>query len=313
MATFCNIDLSDGAALAPMAGFTDDIFRMLCAEHGAIFTVSEMVSVRAVTLGDKKSHTLCENRSSLRPYGIQLFGSRAEDFAVAAQRLLCHKPDFYDINCGCPAPKITGPGGGSALLRSPELVGDIVRAVLCAGLPVSVKLRTGIEGENLAVAAALAAQQAGASLVTVHGRYQKQGYRPPVDYTIAAEVKKALSVPMLYNGDVCDAQSAISAKKLTGADGVMVGRAALGNPFVFDTIKNGTPASDVTTHADMMLRHATLIDAHSGTNGIRAFRGHISHYIKGYRGASALRKKAVSVCTLDDVKVIVRELQVAGH
>ncbi len=289
-----------------MAGFTDDIFRSLCEEQGALFTVSEMISARAVSLGDKKSDTLAENYSKLSPYGIQLFGTRPEDFAVAAERLLRFNPDFYDINCGCPAPKITGPGGGSSLLKTPDVIYEIVKAVksVC-DIPVSVKLRTGIDGENKAVSAALAAEKAGAGLITVHGRYQKQGYRPPVDYIIAAEVKAAVSVPVLYNGDVHDRESMLKARAQSGADGVMIGRASLGNPFVFKEINDGESVSQ-TDKIEMLLRHAKLVEERFGFNGIRGFRTHLTHYIKGFRNATTVRRQAVNVCSYDDIEKVVR-------
>ncbi len=308
MSLFCGVNLSEGAILAPMAGFTDDIFRSLCAENGAIITVSEMVSVRAVTLGDKKSNELCKNHSKLSPFGIQLFGSRPEDFKVAADRLMQFKPDFYDINCGCPAPKITGSGGGSSLLKTPELIGDIVSAVISSSaIPVSVKLRTGINGEPAAVAAAKIAQQGGASLVTVHGRYQQQGYRPPVDYKIAAQVKKSISVPMIYNGDVRDLTTAKYAIEQTGADGVMIGRASFGNPFVFKLYSDNHKI-ELTDRVNMLLRHANMIYDRHGKNGLIGFRTHITHYIKGFRNAASLRREAVNVSTLDDVKFIAEQL-----
>ncbi len=308
MSFFCSANLSDGAVLAPMAGFTDDVFRSLCAENGAIITISEMVSARAVTLGDLKSNELCRNYSGLSPYGIQLFGSRPEDFKIASERLMQFSPDFYDINCGCPAPKITGSGGGSSLLRNPGLIGEIVSVVKSTSkLPVSVKLRTGIEGEPAAIAAAVSAEKAGASLITVHGRYQRQGYRPPVDYNIAAEVKKNILIPMLYNGDIKDAKTARLAIEKTGADGVMIGRASMGNPFVFRLSPNGEQAP-LTERVDMLLRHASLIFDRYGKNGLVAFRTHITHYIKGFRDAASLRKEAVNVSSMDDIKYIVDRL-----
>ncbi len=302
MATFCGINLAGGAVLSPMAGFTDDIFRLLCSEQGAIYTVSEMVSARAVALGDKKSHALCENRSHLSPYGIQLFGSRACDFAVASEKLMQYNPDFFDINCGCPAPKIFGSGSGSALLRTPEVIGEIVDAVKKAsGLPVSVKLRTGIEGEPAAIAAAVVSEQAGASLVAVHGRCQKQAYRPPVDFVIAGQVKQALSIPVLFNGDISDEISYKNSLLTTLVDGVMIGRATLGNPFVFREI-NGGEKSSLTERVNMMLRHANMIFGRYGDGGVVAFRTHLTHYIKGFNGAAALRRRAVSVNNRDDVR-----------
>ncbi len=308
MPLFCGVELSSGAILAPMAGFTDDIFRCLSVEQGAIITISEMVSARAVTLGDTKSGELCNNYSSLSPFGIQLFGSRPEDFSIASSKLMQYRPDFFDINCGCPAPKITGSGGGSSLLKNPELIGEIVASVKAAtGIAVSIKLRTGIEGEPAAVKAAICGVQGGAELVTVHGRYQRQGYRPPVDYDIAAEVKKNIKVPMIFNGDVSDINSANLALKKSNADGVMIGRAALGNPFIFSMHSESVPCS-MTDRVNMLMRHAELINDRYGTNGLIAFRTHITHYIKGFRNAASMRREAVKVTVLDDVRSIANRL-----
>ncbi len=310
MSLFCGVNLSDGAVLAPMAGFSDDIFRSLSAENGAIITVSEMVSAKAVTLGDLKSNELCRNYSELSPFGIQLFGANPEDFKVASEKLMKFKPDFYDVNCGCPAPKITGSGGGSSLLRTPERIGEIVSAVIeSVGLPVSVKLRTGIDGENAAVPAAISAVEGGASLITVHGRYQRQGYRPPVDHVIAAEVKSKISVPMLFNGDIKDVKSAEEALARTGADGVMIGRAALGNPYIFNLFREPYQPSS-TDKVNMLLRHAEMIYDRYGNRGLIGFRTHITHYIKGFRDAAALRREAVSISSLDDVKSMAERLSV---
>ncbi len=304
MAVFCGIELSKGAVLSPMAGFTDDIFRSLCAEQGAIYTVSEMVSARAVTLGDNKTQALCENHSGLSPYGIQLFGNRPCDFAVASEKLMKYKPDFFDVNCGCPAPKITSGGAGSSLLKTPEIIGEIVTAIKkSVDLPVTVKLRTGIDGEPSAVAAALIAEQAGASLLAVHGRYQRQGYRPPVDHTIAKLVKQAVNIPVLYNGDVVDRDSMSTALSSTQADGILIGRAALGNPFVFREIVTGEKAS-LTNRVNMMCRHAEAIFERNTPGGIISFRTHLTHYIKGFRNAATLRRSAVNVKTVEDVQTL---------
>ncbi|MEG0803662.1 MAG: tRNA dihydrouridine synthase DusB, partial [Pygmaiobacter sp.] len=235
------VDFSNlcGAAFAPMAGLSDVSARNIMAEYGAAFTVSEMVSAKALTYGDRKTGALLARGEGIAPYGIQIFGSDPETMAAGAELALKYEPDFIDLNMGCPAPKITSGGAGSALLRDPSLCGAIAAAVVRAvPLPVTVKLRRGWDaGTVTCVEVAKRCEDAGVALLTVHGRTREEMYTPPIDTAAIAAVKAAVRIPVLGNGDIL---SAADAKKLmdeTGCDSVMIGRGALGNPWLFSEIR----------------------------------------------------------------------------
>ena len=229
-----NIIITGFAALSPMAGVADRAMREICREYGAAFTVGELTSSRGITLNDKKSAKLLSCSDKERPFASQLFGNDPEIMAAAAIRALEFNPDFIDINMGCPAPKVAGNGGGSALMRDPRLAEKIVRAVVTAvNVPVTVKMRTGFDKDSInAPELAKRCENAGAAAITVHGRTRAQMYAPPVDLNTIAAVKKAVKIPVIGNGDVTDGKSAKYMYEATGCDFVSVGRAAQGNPFV---------------------------------------------------------------------------------
>jgi nifR3 family TIM-barrel protein len=233
------LNIHNKAVLAPMAGFCDIVMRKAADEFDAGFTISEMVSARALYFGDKKSHELMETFDHKSPYGVQLFGFEPNDFVSATKHVLDHKPDFIDINMGCPAPKIVNNGSGSALMKTPEIAEEIIRHVCHATLlPVTVKMRLGWDEESInAVEFAKMAEQAGACAVTVHGRTRKQQYSGHADWEKIAKVKQVVSIRVIANGDVVDAQSAREILRVTDADGIAVGRGALGNPWLFEEIK----------------------------------------------------------------------------
>ena len=233
-----NLKINGYASLAPMAGVADRAMREICREHGAAYTVGELVSAKGISLGDKKSASLLTVGENERPAGVQLFGKEPETVAAAAVSALAFKPDFIDINMGCPAPKVVGNGGGSALMRDIKTAAEIVRAAVNAvDIPVTVKIRTGWDKNSInAAELAKRCEDAGAAMITVHGRTREQMYAPGVDYKTIAEVKKAVSVPVVANGDVTDGESAKYMYSATGCDFVAVGRAAQGNPFVFEEI-----------------------------------------------------------------------------
>ena len=227
--------------LAPMAGFTDMTYRALCRMQGCDFTFTEMVSAKGLSFGGKSAELL-ETAPEERPCGIQLFGREPEIMADMAKRLCDEYRDaaaMLDINMGCPAPKITGNGEGSALMREPLQAAKVIEAVAKASsLPVSVKFRTGWDGASRNyLEFAKMAEQSGASMVTVHGRTREQMYSGIADWDAIAEVKAALAIPVIGNGDVTDAASALRLKAHTGCDGIMIGRGALGNPFIFPEVK----------------------------------------------------------------------------
>ncbi len=292
--------------LAPMAGITDHTFRLLCREMGADYTVSEMISAKALCYRDLKTATLAQIRKDEGPTALQIFGSEPQIMAEAAGMLEENsytgcisevKPIAIDINMGCPMRKITGNGEGSALMKNPERIYDIVRAVSSAiKLPVTVKIRTGWDSEHVnAVECALAAEEGGATAIAVHGRTREQLYRPPVDRGTIAAVKKSVGIPVIANGGIA---SGIDARKMlaeTGCDGLMIGQAAEGNPWIFAEISaalKGLPYTPPTAEERLTMgeRHVRLLTADKGERtGVREARRPLAHYSHGMKGAAAFR------------------------
>lgn len=290
------------AFLAPMAGIADRAFRELCVHYGAAYTVTEMVSSKGLTMGDKKSAELLTIGGE-RPCGAQIFGDNPQIMANAAVKCLDFKPEVIDINMGCPAPKIAMNGGGASLMKNPQLAYEIVKAVVDAvDIPVTVKIRKGWDDDNVnAVETALLAQKAGAAAVTVHGRTRKQMYSGTVDYDIIRSVKQALDIPVIGNGDVVDEQSATVMMEKTGCDALMIGRGALGNPWLFAQINayfdecRVLPPPTVTQKMVTMLKHIQKIIEYKGEyTAMREARHHAAYYTKGMRGGAALRKEISS-------------------
>ena len=237
------IPYAQPAVFAPMAGFTDAACRHLMADHGAAWTVSEMASAKAITFGDDKSVRLLRDKASHGIYAVQLFGAEPETMAQAI-RIIQEKGvqfDILDINMGCPAPKITSSGAGSKLMQDPELCGRMVaaaRGALGPDKPLTVKMRIGWDAEQLTgVAVARQCEANGADLIAVHGRTREQMYIPPLDTAAIAAIKQAVSVPVLANGDVTTADEALTLLEATGCDGVMIGRGALGDPWLFAQVR----------------------------------------------------------------------------
>lgn len=309
-------------SLAPMAGFSDRAMRLVCHKYGADFSVSEMISAKAVYYGDKKTFALSEISSDEGPVVLQIFGSEPEIMAYAARTLsereMCARPVGIDINMGCPVHKIYSNGEGSALMRSPELIEKIVSAVRSAvSLPVSVKIRTGIdEGSVNAVECALAAEAGGASYLTIHGRTRKQMYSGEVDRKTIKNVKSSLHIPVIANGDVTSVESAVSMIEETFCDGIAIGRGAVGNPFIFEEIKaafNGEPVREITLEekketALLQLREAVLDKGEKVA--VCEARKQIALYFKGYRGVSLLRgeiNKATTFLEIENIFSAIKE------
>ena len=307
-----NIEINGFAALAPMAGVADRAMREICMEHGAAFCVGELTSSKGVTLGDKKSAALLSCTEKERPIASQLFGNDPKIMATAARQALEFKPDFIDINMGCPAPKVAGNGGGSALMRDPVLAEKIVCAVVnSVDIPVSVKMRTGWDSQSLtAVELAKRCESAGASMLTVHGRTRVQMYAPDIDYKTIAEVKKAVKIPVVANGDVKDGQSARYMYNATGCDFVMVGRAAQGNPFVFEEINaffkgESYTAPPLKERFSVLLRQIELMRLYKGERtAILESRKHTAWYMQGLNGAAALRRLCGEISSFQDIFAI---------
>ena len=287
------------AFLAPMAGIADRAFRELCVHYGAAYTVTEMVSSKGLTMGDKKSAELLTIGGE-RPCGAQIFGDDPQIMANAAVKCLDFKPEVIDINMGCPAPKIAMNGGGASLMKNPKLAGEIVKAVSDAvDIPVTVKIRKGWDDESItAVELAQIAEKNGASAITVHGRTRMQMYSGKVDYDIIAKVKKAVDIPVIANGDVTDEQSAAIMLEKTNADAIMIGRGALGNPWIFRRINaylsecRVLPDVSINEKMAVMLKHIQKIIEYKGEyTAMREARHHAAYYTKGIRGGAALRKE----------------------
>lgn len=292
-----DLEFNHIAFLAPMAGIADLAFRELCVQYGAAYTVSEMVSSKGLTMGDKKSAQLLTLGND-RPAGAQIFGDDPEIMAKAAVKCLDFNPDIIDINMGCPAPKIAMNGGGASLMKKPELAYEITKAVVqSVDIPVTVKIRKGWDDESVnAVQMAELAEKAGASAVTVHGRTRQQMYSGSVDFDIIAQVKKAVGIPVIANGDIKDEQSAAIMLEKTNADAIMIGRGALGNPWVFSKINayldecRVLPEPSVTQKMAVMLKHIQKIIEYKGEyTAMREARHHAAYYTKGMRGGAKLR------------------------
>ncbi len=306
-----NLEINEKAYLAPMAGVADRAFRELCRGYGAAYTVCEMASAKGISLGDKKSRELLSIEKDERPAGAQLFGNSPETMAKAAEAALLFSPDFIDINMGCPAPKVSNSNGGAWLMKNPQLAGEIVKAVVSVStVPVTVKMRSGWDSEHInAVELAKICEQAGAAAITVHGRTKMQMYAPPVNYNIIKEVKNAVKIPVIGNGDVVDGVSAARLLEETGCDMVAVGRGALGRPWVFSQINAYLnhevilPEPPVTQRMTVMLKHIEKLCEYKGENvGIKEARKHASWYTKGLRGGAAYRGKMSTVNSLDELR-----------
>ena len=305
------VPLKSHAVLAPMAGVSDRAYRELCVRFGAAYCVSEMVSSKALSFNSKKSEELMEISDLERPCGIQIFGDDPKCMADAAKHALENKPDIIDINMGCPAPKISSNGSGSALMKNPRLCGEIVKAVTAVtDIPVTVKIRKGWDDDSVnAVEVAKICESAGAAAITVHGRTRQQYYKPPVDYDIIKAVRESVSVPVIANGDIDSAERAKEVMDITGCDLVMIGRATLGNPWIFSQINAYLENPNVKIHTPdleerlgVMIEHIGKMVEYKGEHmAMIQARKLVVGYFKGMKGAAALRNEAGKIKTLDDL------------
>ncbi len=313
------LEINETAALAPMAGVADTAFRLICREYGAAYVVGELVSAKGMTYHSKNSAKLLEITEAERPMAVQLFGGEPETMAEAARMSLENAPDVIDINMGCPAPKVTATGAGSSLMKDLPRASRIIEAVRAAvppHIPVTVKFRKGWDSNSVnGVEFARMAEQSGAAAVTIHGRTREQMYAPSADWEIIRSVKEAVSIPVIGNGDVDSPQSAAEMYRQTGVDLVMVGRGALGRPWLFAQIqaflRDGTllPDPPLEERMEVMLRHIRLVAELKGEHvALRESRKHIAWYLKGVRGAAKFRNASGSVSTVAEAEALAREV-----
>lgn len=311
------VTLKNNLILAPMAGVTDLPFRLLCSEQGAGLCGMEMVSAKAIMYGNKNTEGLLAIHPHEGQVSLQLFGSDPKIVSEMAKRIEERPFAVLDINMGCPVPKIVNNGEGSALMREPELAGRIIAATAKAiKKPVTVKIRKGFDPEHVnAVEFAKIAEDAGAAAVAVHGRTREQYYSGEADWEIIARVKEAVSIPVIGNGDVTDEKSAERLLLETGCDGVMIGRAARGNPWLFGQtaayLKDGQtlPSPSMEEKKEMILRHAALqMETKGEYTGVREMRKHLSWYTAGLPGSARLRGIVNQAETFEEIKRLVESM-----
>lgn len=313
-----SIEIENPLFLGPMAGVTDWAFRTVCAEQGANVTVTEMVSSRALVYRDKKSAALLKKNSG-SVCGAQIFGNDPAIMAEAAQLALeISGCDFLDINMGCPMPKIANSGDGCGLMRTPELAGEIVRAVADAvSVPVTVKCRLGWDKGNINVLDfTRRMEQSGAALVTVHGRTRSMLYTGVADWDMIRKVKERLSIPVIANGDIVDAASAVKCKNWTGADGLMIGRAAFGDPWIFAQVRaalSGEPVPDrppLRERVETALKQFRLAYEDKGEHiACLEARKHFAWYLRGVAHSNYYKAQISNISQMEDIEYIARGIQ----
>ena len=315
--TIGNVTLDNNLILAPMAGVCDLPFRLLCKEQGAGLVCMEMVSAKALFYHNKRTNELLEVDERERPVSLQLFGSDPDCISQMANEIEDRPFDILDINMGCPVPKVFNNGDGSALMKNPKLVGEIVeKTVKAIKKPVTVKIRKGVDEEHVnAVEIARVAQESGAAAVAVHGRTREQYYSGKADWDIIRQVKEALSIPVIGNGDLLTAEDVIAMQKETGCDGFMIGRGAQGNPWIFHQILHyfetgeliGKPPLEEVV--EMILRHARMQIEFKGEEiAMREMRKHSAWYTAGYHNSARLRGRLNEVSTYQELEDLFRSL-----
>lgn len=306
-----NVELNNNILLAPMAGITDRAFRIVCEEFGPGLVCTEMISSKGLYYGDKKTDLLLNMKGEKRPIAVQIFGNDVEAMKYAA-KYASEFADIIDINMGCPAPKVVKNGDGSKLLLNLKLVEDIVREVVkVSKVPVTVKIRKGWDSNNVvAVEVAKIIEKAGASAITIHGRTREEFYSGNADWDIIKKVKENVKIPVIGNGDVKSKEDAIKMFEYTGVDGIMIGRAALGNPWIFKEIINAKGSTEISKEEKLrvILKHISLeIEEKGEVTAIKEMRKHISWYIKNCKDASKFRDIVNKIENREDLEACLKE------
>ena len=310
-----NVELDNPFFAAPLAGVTDAPYRRLCRRFGAALVYSEMVSAKGLYYGDKKTEQLLYIYDDEKPTAYQIFGSDPEIMAYAARELEGRENVILDVNMGCPVPKIVKNGEGSALMKNPDLVYRIISAMTKAsGKPVTAKIRAGFDSSSLnAVEVAKAIEAGGAAAVAVHGRTREQYYSGTADWSVIADVKKAVNIPVIGNGDVVDGKSALAMMEETGCDFVMIGRAALGNPWIFRELNAAWKGEEFTPPTleekkKVMLEQLDMMTELKGEYGaVREMRKFVGWYLKGAPGSAAFRGSVNQITDAGELKGAIEE------
>lgn len=309
------VTLENNLILAPMAGITDLPFRLLCKEQGCGMLVSEMVSAKAIYYNNRNTWDLLKVDAKEQPIAVQLFGSDPELMGAMAHRIENIGFQMIDVNMGCPVPKVVNNGEGSALMKNPELAGKIVKAMTEAvSIPVTVKMRKGFAANDCnAPEVALAAQENGAAAVAVHGRTREQYYSGHADWDIIRQVKEAVSIPVIGNGDILTPEDAIRMQQETGCDGLMIGRGAKGNPWIFRILNHYFETGELLERpgldevVKMILRHGQMmVECKGEFIGIREMRKHVAWYTSGFPHSARLREKVNEVDSLEELQKLLK-------
>lgn len=312
-----DVSLKNNLILAPMAGVTDLPFRLLCKEQGAGLLCMEMVSAKAIYFNNKNTEELLTIDDREPPVSLQLFGSDPDIISEMAKKIENRPFSILDINMGCPVPKVAGNGEGSALMKNPKLVEEIVsKTAKAIKKPVTVKIRKGFDDEHInAVEIARIAESAGAAAVAVHGRTREQYYSGKADWDIIRQVKEAVKIPVIGNGDVTSPEAARQLMETTGCDGIMIGRGAQGNPWIFRQILHWMetgeeePKPDLEEVKSMILRHARMLVKYKGAyTGIREMRKHVAWYTAGYPNSAKLRARVNEIESLEALEHLIQGL-----